>query len=44
LEQALRHAVAKSPGRWGLIDPDVGLDALIHAIWRTEFPKRAFPT
>jgi hypothetical protein len=44
LEQALRDAVANSPGRWGLIDADVGLDALLHAIWRTEYPKRAFPT
>ena len=44
LEQALRDAVANSPGRWGLIDADVGLEALLHAIWRTEYPKRAFPT
>src|SRR5690242_803408 len=33
LEQALRAAAADSPGRWGLIDADVGLDALIDAIW-----------
>jgi hypothetical protein len=44
LEQALRDAVSNSPGRWRLIHADVGLDALVQAIWRTEYPKRAFPT
>jgi hypothetical protein len=44
LEHALREVVAPNPGRWGLIDAGVGLDGLLRALWRAEFPKRAFPT
>jgi hypothetical protein len=43
LEDALREVVAPNPARWGLIDAAVGLDGLLRALWRAEFPKRAFP-